>query len=63
MSVELDLLVEPRSVLIFTVADKENGRKVLVGDLFKKIKKVVSVDVIEALGWFIEDEQLRLFDE
>jgi len=34
-----------------------------VGDFFKKIKKVVSVDIIQPLGWFIEYEQLRSFNK
>lgn len=57
------MILKKRPVFILSVADKEDGRQFFMSNFFQEVQKPLPVAVIQTLGWFIEDEQLRSLDE
>ncbi len=63
MGVEVDMVAEKRSMFVLSVADKDNGGKILGGDFLQEFKKGRAVVVIQTLSRFIKDEEFGTFDK
>ena len=57
------MLPEQRQKLVLPMARHQHGRMLLVGEVIEEVQHAAAVDVVEALGGFVEDEQRGLLDE
>lgn len=61
--VELDMPIEKWPLLVFAVADEEDGGESLVGNFFEQVKQGIPVSIIESLGCLIKDKEFRALDK